>query len=113
MPVPPDWAAHPFCYLTTTGRRSQRPHRIEIWFVVVDGAVFLLTEREPETDWVRNLRVEPVVTIDIGGVVLPARAQVVEPGPAVRAALAARYASSGDDLAEWAQGALCVRVTPT
>jgi len=26
-----------YCYLTTTGRRSGRAHRIEIWFVAHDG----------------------------------------------------------------------------
>ena len=25
-------AADDYCYLTTTGRRSGRPHRIEIWY---------------------------------------------------------------------------------
>jgi deazaflavin-dependent oxidoreductase (nitroreductase family) len=111
--LPSDWPTHPFCYLTTTGRRSGRPHRIEIWFVVEGRDVWLLTEREPETDWVRNLRLEPAVTLEVAGRRFHARADVVEiePEHVVRAALATRYASVGDDLADWASEALAVRVS--
>ena len=114
MVLPADWPAHPFCYLTTTGRRSRRPHRIEIWFVVVDDAVWLLTERDPETDWVKNLRGEPEVTLEVAGHRTGARAEVVEldANDPVRQALAARYATSGDDLIAWAAEALVVRVSP-
>jgi hypothetical protein len=32
-----------FCYPTTTGRRSGRPHTIEIWFAAVDGSPVLMS----------------------------------------------------------------------
>jgi deazaflavin-dependent oxidoreductase (nitroreductase family) len=111
------WDTHPFCYLTTTGRRSGRPHRIEIWFVVHDGAAWLLTERAPETDWARNLRADPAVTLEIGGWQGPATATAEDdlaPDAPVRAALAARYQASygPEDLRPWARTALAVRVEP-
>ena len=31
-----------FCYLTTTGRVSGRPHTIEIWFAVQGDAIYLM-----------------------------------------------------------------------
>ena len=31
---PREHAAEQYCYLTTTGRVSGRPHEIEIWFAV-------------------------------------------------------------------------------
>jgi len=34
---PAQWASEPFLYLTTRGRRSGRPHQIEIWFAAHDG----------------------------------------------------------------------------
>ena len=32
-----------YCYLTTTGRHSGEPHRIEIWFALADGVAYLLS----------------------------------------------------------------------
>ena len=112
--IPADWSSHPFCYVTSTGRRSGRPHRIEIWFVVDGGDAWLLTERDPETDWVRNLRASPAVTLEIAGIAHECRAAVVEIAPdhRVRSALATRYEPSGGELLDWARGALAVRVRP-
>jgi deazaflavin-dependent oxidoreductase (nitroreductase family) len=114
MAVPDDWRDHPFTYLTTTGRRTGKAHRIEIWFVIDDGSAWLLTERAPETDWVANLRADPEVTLEIGDSRSAARAEVVEIGRehGARLALAERYAPGDSELRNWAQGALAVRVTP-
>ena len=111
------WEQHQFCYLTTTGRVTGRPHTIEIWFVVHDGAAWLLTERSPETDWVRNLRRNAEVVLRVGDVEHRAVATVVDDLPAdaePRRMLAARYQESyGDeDLLGWAASALAVRVAP-
>ncbi len=58
------FAAVPYCYLLTAGRRSGRPHEIEIWFVAHGDTVYLLNgggKRPPgESDWVRNLRADPM-----------------------------------------------------
>jgi hypothetical protein len=32
-----------YCYLTTTGRHTGTPHRIEIWFGLGDGVVYILS----------------------------------------------------------------------
>jgi deazaflavin-dependent oxidoreductase (nitroreductase family) len=56
-----------YCYLTTTGRRSGQPHRIEIWFALVDGVVYLLSGGGDRSDWVRNLEISPDVVLEIGG----------------------------------------------
>ena len=56
-----------YCYLTTTGRRSGDPHRIEIWFALVDGVVYLLSGGGDRSDWVRNLEISPDVVLEIGG----------------------------------------------
>jgi deazaflavin-dependent oxidoreductase (nitroreductase family) len=114
MPVPDDWRDHAFTYLTTTGRRTGKAHRIEIWFVIDGGAAWLLTERSPETDWVANLRADPTVTLEIGDSQTAGRAEVVEleKEHAARVALAERYAPGDRELRDWAEGALAVRVTP-
>jgi deazaflavin-dependent oxidoreductase (nitroreductase family) len=108
-----DWAAHQYCYLTTTGRVTGRPHTIEIWFVVEDGSAWLFTEPDGDTDWVRNLRREPRVKLRVGANEVNARAEVVEVSrnAAVRSAVAERYQNADDGLDDWAREALVVRVT--
>ena len=40
--------------ITTTGRRSGQPQRIEIWFVNIDGRIFI-TGTPGRRDWMANL----------------------------------------------------------
>jgi deazaflavin-dependent oxidoreductase (nitroreductase family) len=60
--------ADDYCYLTTTGRRSGRPHEIEIWYAdSPDGrTLYLLAGGRDSSDWVRNLRADPRCTIRVG-----------------------------------------------
>jgi hypothetical protein len=95
--------------------RQPAPH--QIWFVVDGESVWLLTERAAETHWVKNLRVNPTVTLEVGELTMEADAEVVANLPAdapLRARLASRYSPSpdGDNLESWAAGALAVRITP-
>jgi deazaflavin-dependent oxidoreductase (nitroreductase family) len=61
-----DLADAAFCYLTTTGRTSRRPHRIEIWFVAHADGAYLLSN-SVRADWYRNLETEPSVVLEIDG----------------------------------------------
>lgn len=106
-----------FCYLTTTGRVTGRPHTIEIWFGVADGRAYLLAGGGDGADWVRNLRAEPRVGLRVGANESPATARVVT-DPAedavARRLLAAKYQgwSDGEPLSGWATTALPVAVEP-
>src|SRR5689334_9987341 len=73
-------AAAPFAYLTTTGRRSGRPHRIEIWFGVEDGRLYMLAGGRERSDWVRNLQANPQVSVELLGETHTGAARVVEAG---------------------------------
>lgn len=103
-----------YAYLTTTGRHSGEPRRIEIWFGVVDGWVYLLAGGRDRSHWVRNLQEKPEVLVEIGGEVHAGRARVVEPGTAedrqARETLVAKYAS-GNNLDEWGRTALPVAIS--
>jgi deazaflavin-dependent oxidoreductase (nitroreductase family) len=55
-----------YCYLTTTGRHTGTAHRIEIWFALDDGTVYLLSGGGDRSDWVRNLMISPEVVLEIG-----------------------------------------------
>ncbi len=103
-----------FCYLTTRGRRSGEPHRIEIWFVAHDDGAYLLSDSD-QSDWYRNLVAEPSVTLEIAGQSRQTRAAPVDPAdPAsapVRATMVAKYqAGYGEDLARWSETAWLVRI---
>ncbi len=55
-----------FIHLTTRGRRTGRPHTVELWFAVGDGKVYLSHEGE-ETDWMKNIKRNAEVSFEIGG----------------------------------------------
>ena len=54
-----------FIHLTSTGRKTGKPHTVELWFAVNDGRVYLSHEGE-ETDWMRNIKKNPKVIFEIG-----------------------------------------------
>jgi hypothetical protein len=55
-----------FLYLTTTGRKSGQPHRIEIWFVEYASRYYLISEKREAAHWVRNILADPQVYFSIG-----------------------------------------------
>jgi deazaflavin-dependent oxidoreductase (nitroreductase family) len=48
--------------ITTTGRRSGEPHRIEIGFHYLDGKVYI-SGLPGRRDWYANLRADPAMTM--------------------------------------------------
>ncbi len=103
-----------FCYLTTTGRTTGRPHRIEIWFALHDGTVYLLSGGRDRSDWVRNAMASPDVDLQIGDETRRTSARVVEPDTdedaLARRLLVEKYRASDDDLAEWGRTSLPVAI---
>lgn len=73
--------------ITTTGRRSGRPRRIEIYLHSLDGELWLTGRPGRARDWVANLKSDPAMTLHLKrGVTadLPATGTVVT-DPEVRA----------------------------
>lgn len=52
-------------YLTTVGRKSGLPRTVEIWFVVSRHHLYLLAEHGLKVHWVRNIQVNPIVSIQL------------------------------------------------
>jgi len=63
-------------FLTTKGRRTGRPHCVELWFAVSDSKIFLSHEGR-HTDWMKNLRKESMVGFRIGDVNFSGSARIV------------------------------------
>ena len=108
------WANRPFVYLTTTGRRTGKPHRIEIWFAVDNGQLYLLSGGRDRSDWVRNLQANPHVSVELGADTLVGSAQVLQPDTPedrhARELLVQKY-RNGNDLAEWGRTSLPIIIT--
>ena len=50
--------------ITTTGRRSGQPRRLEIWFVNVEGRIFITGTPGPR-DWYANLMADESLTFHL------------------------------------------------
>ena len=64
-------------FLTTKGRRTGRPHCVELWFAVSDSKIFLSHEGQ-HTDWIKNIRKESIVSLRIGAVNYTGNARIVD-----------------------------------
>ena len=67
-----------YCYLTTKGRITGKPHEIEIWFGLKDNTACLLSGGMDRSDWVKNLRKDPSVTLKIAKKTFKATARIIE-----------------------------------
>lgn len=104
------------CYLTTTGRKTGRPHEIEIWFGIREGRLYLLSGGGAEADWVKNLKRSPRVKVRINTRIASGTARVVRPNTreasAARELLDRKYMGwhEGKKLSSWAREALPVAI---
>ena len=107
-------AKEDYCYLTTAGRVTGRPHEIEIWFGRRNNTLYLLSGSE-NSDWVRNLLKNPIVMVRIAKHTFPGTARLVkdkEEDTTARYLVAEKYQEweEGKTLSEWARTALPVAI---
>jgi deazaflavin-dependent oxidoreductase (nitroreductase family) len=105
-----------FCYLTTVGRVTGRPHEIEIWFALEGQTLYLLSGGRDRSDWVKNLRRNPAVAVRIDGEHFDGRARVVLDDAEdclARRLLVEKYEREPGRLANWRRTALPVAVDLT
>ena len=110
-----DLSAEDYCYLTTTGRVTGKPHEIEIWFVIQNTTLYLLSGSLDKSDWVKNLMKDPAVTVRIANHILNGTARIVADGAEqllARNLLADKYQERQSDgsLSDWARSALVVGI---
>lgn len=102
-----------YCYLTTKGRKTGNPHKIEIWFGMDGNSLYLLSGGRDKSDWVKNLLKDPHVTVRIAKYTFTAVARLVseeKEEATARYMLAEKYQEweNGKSLSEWARTALVV-----
>jgi deazaflavin-dependent oxidoreductase (nitroreductase family) len=103
-----------YCYFTTTGRVTDNPHEIEIWFGLNDTTLYLMSG-DGKSDWVKNLRKNPAVTVRIAKQTFDAIARIVEDETEqmlARNLLADKYneRKANGVLSKWARTALVVGI---
>ena len=101
------------CDVTTTGRRTGKPHRIEIWFGVIDDTMYLISGNGDGADWYRNALADPDVTVDLGGHTFSARARAVSSPDERRRVgdlMGAKYGWDGDESIGLTRQAWCYDV---
>ena len=103
-----------FCYLTTRGRVTGKPHEIEIWFALAPPTtLYLLSGGRDGSDWVQNLVAQPTVSVRVQDVMYDATARVLDPGTdedaRARSLVFEKYDPGYDgSLASWREAALPV-----
>lgn len=108
-------SAEDYCYLTTHGRVSGRPHEIEIWFGMHGKTLYLLSGGREKSDWVKDLLKEPSVTVRIAKHTFTGTSRIVsnkEEDTTARYMLAEKYQewNEGKTLSDWARTALVVGI---
>jgi deazaflavin-dependent oxidoreductase (nitroreductase family) len=79
--------------ITTVGRQSGQPRRLEIVFHNIDGKIYISGTPSPKRrSWLGNLEAHPKFTVHLKGAVradLPAKARIIDDEPERRRVLAA------------------------
>ncbi|MFZ1077993.1 MAG: nitroreductase/quinone reductase family protein [Nitrosotalea sp.] len=65
------------CILATTGRKTGKEHAVELRAVFHDGK-FYFSRRNPDSDWLKNAIVTPLVKITINDTTFPGYASLVK-----------------------------------
>jgi deazaflavin-dependent oxidoreductase (nitroreductase family) len=107
-------AEEDFCYLTTIGRISGRPHTIEIWFALNEQTLYMLSGGRDKSDWVKNALHTPSVQIKINNTIFSGKARQVndtEEDTLARKIVFEKYEPrSSDDLVDWSRTSLPIAV---
>ncbi len=102
--------------ITTIGRKSDQPRRIEIWFHNLDGRLYITGTPGRPRDWMANLQAHPEFTFHLKESTqadLPARAVPITKEAARREVLTAILQKLGrteEDVEVWVAGSPLVAV---
>ena len=114
MAIEPALANEDFCYLTTTGRVTGQPREIEIWFGIDGDTLYMLSGGRDKSDWVKNIRKTPDVSVRIGTSRFRGRGRIVsekDEDALARLLLLEKYTSRySGGLSDWGKTALPVAV---
>jgi len=106
-----------YVHLTTKGRKTGKPHTVELWFAIAERKIFLSHEGG-HTDWMRNLIKDGSVVAEIGGAEFFGKARITDERSSSRElgkkALYEKYYSKADQetIDDWFSLSAVVEITP-
>ena len=111
-PIDPKLAGEAYCYITTIGRVTGKPHTVEIWFGTSSDTIYVLAGSRHDADFVKNAQKQPVVEVRIASTKFAGMARIVndarEDALARKLLLEKYMKASTSDLMEWGRDALPV-----
>jgi deazaflavin-dependent oxidoreductase (nitroreductase family) len=104
-----------YIYLTTKGRKTGKPHTVQIWFALAEGKIYLSHEGA-YTDWMKNLEKNEKVSARIASTRLDATAKIVK-GSARHRGMKALYEkyyqpATEEVLEDWFELSTVIELTP-
>ena len=105
-----------YIHVTTIGRKTGKPHEVELWFALADGKIYLSHEGE-RTDWMKNAAKNRAVGVKIGSVRFDATAKILKAGSARDAGAKALYEkyykpATKEVIDDWFSLSTVVELTP-
>jgi deazaflavin-dependent oxidoreductase (nitroreductase family) len=88
-----------YIYLTTRGRKTGKPHTVELWFATAAKKIYLSHEGA-YTDWMKNILDNNRVEFKIGKILFKGNARIAEGGEAFelgKHALYLKYYGNADE----------------
>lgn len=109
-------AGEKYVYLTTRGRRTGKPHTVELWFASVEGKLYLSHEGA-YTDWMKNIVKDNSVEFRIGSLRFKGKARLVRDGDTFERGKHALYRkyygeASKDVVDDWFSESTVAEITP-
>jgi deazaflavin-dependent oxidoreductase (nitroreductase family) len=98
-----------FLYLTTKGWKTERQHKIEIWFVSFADRYYVVSERTEKAHWVQNIIHNPKVMFTVNSKSFEGTARAVD--KLAEHKLAQQISNLMDTRYGWSNG-LIVELTP-
>jgi len=98
-----------FLYLNTTGWKSGKIHKIEIWFVEFNKKYYIVSERGERAHWVQNIEHNPAIKFEVSNKMSEGTARIID--PLKESELATRISKLMDSKYKWSQG-LIVEIIP-
>ena len=109
-------AGEKYIYLTTRGRKTGKPHTVELWFAYI-GSRLWLSHEGTYTDWMKNIVKDSSVEFRIGSLRFKGKARLVRDGDAFERGKRALYKkyygeASKDVVDDWFSESIVVEITP-
>ena len=99
-----------FLHLTTTGWRTGKQHRIEIWYVTHNEKYYIMSERGMKAHWVRNINHNPKISFSINNFKYEGEGRIIDSKN--ESQLAAQVSEIMNAKYHWDQG-LVVELRPS